>query len=360
MGWRAVPESPTTIKLCELIEDTTPTALWPLVTQCGVDGVVAIMNGAEQQGRWLNADGVTQPEAQSGPAPWSRRGLHAMIERFAARELTVAVIEDTPPMDAIRLGQPDSPRQLEQVHEQITAMGELGIPVLCYNWMAIGSWARTDVAVPTRGGALTTGFRRADSEALGALTVPAGLDHSRLWDTLHGFLDATLPVAEAAGVRLALHPDDPPLSVSRGVPRIVSSVAAYRTIIDSHPSPSNKITFCQGNWALMSDDLPATISEFLPHIGFVHFRDVQGTVEDFVETFHDQGPTDLVECMRRYVLGGYTGPMRPDHVPTLYGESNAKPGYATLGRLFAIGYLRGLIDAATAEQGRGRPDGASA
>lgn len=336
------------IQLCELLE-APPSDLWTLVDQCGVDGVVAILDGAEQQGRWLRA---AQPAAADrtttdpDPAPWSYQSLAEMVALYAEHGLRVAGIEDTPPMDAIRMGLPDAPARLAQVHEQIRAMGRLGIPLLCYNWMAASSWARTATAVPTRGGALTTGFRAADAERLPAL-LPAGtLTEETLWSTLHEFLAATLPVAEEAGVLLSLHPDDPPLPVTRGVPRIISSLDAYRTILREHPSPANRITFCQGNFRLMTTDLPATIDEFLPHIAYVHLRDVEGTAEDFTETFHDQGPTDLAECVRRYVAGGFDGPMRPDHVPTLCGEGNEKPGYATLGRLFAIGYIRGLIDAA--------------
>ncbi|MBN9609903.1 MAG: mannonate dehydratase [Actinobacteria bacterium 69-20] len=347
------------IQLCELLE-APPSDLWTLVNQCGVDGVVAILDGAEQQGRWLRAaahSGAAEPAAdRGGPAPWSYESLADMVALYARHGLRVAAIEDTPPMDAIRMGLPDAPTRLAQVHEQIRAMGRLGIPVLCYNWMAASSWARTDTAIPTRGGALTTGFKSADAEQLPALLPPGALTEETLWSTLHEFLAATLPVAEEAGVMLSLHPDDPPLPSTRGVPRIVRSLDAYRTIMRDHPSPANRITFCQGNFRLMTSDLPATIDEFLPHIAFVHLRDVEGTVEDFTETFHDQGPTDLAECVRRYVAGGFSGPMRPDHVPTLCGESNAKPGYATLGRLFAVGYVRGLIDAAVSIDQEGRKE----
>ena len=92
----------------------------------------------------------------------------------------------------------------------------------------------------------------------------------------------------------------------------------------------------------MTDDLESAIKEFLPNIAFVHFRDVMGTAEDFYETFHDAGPTDLADCMNLYVKYGFSGPMRPDHVQAFYGETNNRPGYETLGRLFALGYIRGL------------------
>jgi mannonate dehydratase len=133
----------------------------------------------------------------------------------------------------------------------------------------------------------------------------------------------------------------------------MSSVASYRRMLELVPSENNGITFCQGNFALMREvidgetDLPTLIREFgTERIPFVHFRDVKGTVQNFRETFHDAGQTDLPECMRAYREIGFTGPMRPDHVPTMAGESNQRPGYETLGRLFAIGYIRGLEQAA--------------
>jgi mannonate dehydratase len=330
------------IRLSELLEPQ-PTTLWALVKQCGVDDAVALMEGAEQQSRWLRGDATNRGLVRGGTAtPWSLEGLSELQQRFAAHGLNVIAIEDTPPMDDIRIGGPKAEEQTHQVHEQIRAMGALGINVLCYNWMAFTSWARTDVAIPARGGALTTGFDLAAATSQPALTSDPTITPERLWSALDRFLDITLPVAEKAGVKLALHPDDPPLQAMRGVPRIINSPAAYQRLLDEHPSASNCITFCQGNWGLMTDDLPATITRFLPHIAFVHFRDVRGDVTNFVETFHDNGPTDLAECMRLYVEGGFDGPMRPDHVPTLAGEANDRPGYATLGRLFALGYIRGL------------------
>jgi mannonate dehydratase len=145
-----------------------------------------------------------------------------------------------------------------------------------------------------------------------------------------------------------LHPDDPPLSPVRGIGRIITSLAAYDRVFALQPSPVNGMTMCQGNVALMTDDLPAAIRHFgaAGRIHFVHFRDVRGTPESFVETFHDDGPTDMLACLRAYAEIGFDGVLRPDHVPTLYGEPNDKPGYATLGRLFAIGYIAGLREAA--------------
>jgi D-mannonate dehydratase len=111
-----------------------------------------------------------------------------------------------------------------------------------------------------------------------------------------------VPVAEKAGVKLAMHPDDPPLSPIRGVGRIMRSIDNYQRLVDLVPSPVNGITLCQGNFTLMTSDLPSVIRKFgaQKKIFFVHFRDVRGTVEKFEETWHDAGQTDLLACMRAY------------------------------------------------------------
>ena len=138
----------------------------------------------------------------------------------------------------------------------------------------------------------------------------------------------------------------------RGLGRIMRSVEAFQRVLDLVPSDCNGITLCQGNFALMTDDLPGTIRHFggLGKINFIHFRDVRGTPERFVETFHDDGPTDMLACLEAYADVGFEGVLRPDHVPTLHGEANDRPGYASLGRLFAVGYIAGLREAVYARR----------
>ena len=187
-------------------------------------------------------------------------------------------------------------------------MGRLGISTWCYNWVASLGWVRTQMALPGRGGALVAGYDHAlldhDEPPLhGRIGADA------LWENLFWFLERVLPVAEEAGVRLALHPDDPPVGEVRGIARIVHAVDALRAGLRALPSPANAMTFCQGNLALTSDDLPAEIRRFggEDRIAFVHFRDVRGTPERFVETFHDDGQTDMLACMRAYHEVGYAG-----------------------------------------------------
>ncbi|MFW5751562.1 MAG: mannonate dehydratase, partial [Planctomycetota bacterium] len=161
------------------------------------------------------------------------------------------------------------------------------------------------------------------------------------------FLHAVLPAAERAGVRLGLHPDDPPVSPLRGVPRILRSGGAMERALSLSASPSHGLTFCQGTFVAMGED-PAELARRFAERGrivLVHFRDVRATADGFCETFHDNGPTDMAAMLRLYRDLGPDVPIRVDHVPTLAGEANAEPGYASLGRLFALGYLKGLCEA---------------
>jgi mannonate dehydratase len=124
----------------------------------------------------------------------------------------------------------------------------------------------------------------------------------------------------------------------------MNSVENFERLMRLAPSPQNAICFCQGTFASMGVDIPATIRRLGPHIQYVHFRDVSGTRDDFVETFHDNGPTDMAAAMRAYRGISFNGPIRPDHVPQFVGEPG-EPGYTMLGRLFAYGYIRGLMHA---------------
>jgi mannonate dehydratase len=146
-----------------------------------------------------------------------------------------------------------------------------------------------------------------------------------------------------------MHPDDPPLSPIRGVGRIMRSVDNYQRLLDIVPSPMNTITMCQGNFTLMTDDLPSVIRKFAKKISFVHFRDVKGVPTKYEETWHDAGKTDMLACMRAYRDIGFDGVLRPDHVPTVEGDSNEHAGYSSFGRLYAIGYIRGLQQAVYAQ-----------
>lgn len=342
------------IKFAELLPPY-PTKLWQLMKQVGVtDAVTVLPYDPPDENRniphsWERSHGkldlLEAPRQANGSYPWDLERLRAIQQQFAANGLRLSVIESSPPMEKVRLGLPGRDEEVEQICQMLSAMGQLGIPVWCYNFLAVASWGRTALALPTRGGALVTAFNQAEVPAL-ALPAGVNLTHAQLWDNLSYFLKRVVPAAETAGVTLALHPDDPPVPWLGDVPRIITTVAAFDRVLALAPSPANAITFCQGNFALMTDDLPGVIEHFGSQgkIAFIHFRNVRGTPECFEESFHDDGQIDMLACLRAYEAVGFEGVLRPDHVPTLAGETNDSPGYETLGRLFALGYLRGLVE----------------
>lgn len=270
----------------------------------------------------------------------------ARIESFGLR---VSVVEGYLPIEDIKLGGPRRDAEIEQMKTLVRNMGRAGIGLLCYNFIAGGDWARTSVDEKGRGGALVTGF---DLSALpGASSSTADLPSAdRLWENLAFFLERILPVAEECGVTLAMHPDDPPISNFQGYPRIMNSVESFERLLGLSSRPANGICFCQGTFAEMGVDIASTIRRLGSHIRYVHFRDIRGTSSRFVETFHDEGQTDMVAAMRAYRDIGFEGAIRPDHVPQLSGEEEGEAGYTTLGRLFAVGYMRGLMQAVGAAE----------
>jgi mannonate dehydratase len=301
-----------------------------LAAQCGVTDIVA---------RYM------------GPSLDELSAVKNRIEQFGLR---LSVVEGYLPIENIKIGRDDG-SEMESMTSLVRNMGQLGVEILCYNFMAGTDWVRTRLDAPERGGAKVTAFDLKEAERavrLGHDGAPSNdapnldlIAADALWNGLETFLQELVPVAERAGVVLAMHPDDPPLKQFLGKARIMNNVEGFERLVELVPSPSNKICFCQGTFAEMGVDVPATIRRLGKHIRYVHFRDVRGTAESFAETFHDNGQTDMVAAMRAYRDIGFTGPMRPDHVPQLIGEDDGEPGYTMKGRLFAFGYMRGLMQA---------------
>jgi len=221
---------------------------------------------------------------------------------------------------------------------------------------------RTSYEIPIRGKALCSCFKWSDFDD-SQRTADGETTPEQMWANLEYFLKAVIPVAEESGVYLALHPDDPPIPKMRGLSRIMNNVSDIDRLLKTYPSKHNGITFCQGTFSEMGVDIPKTIKHFGDRIHFVHFRDVIGDAHDFVETFQDEGQTNMLEAMRAYRDIGFKGPIRPDHVPLLSGEeghttgdkakgyfSGKASGYTMMGRLFAVGYMRGLIEAVLDEK----------
>jgi mannonate dehydratase len=281
--------------------------------------------------------------------------LRREVDRLRALGLKLTILEGAVPIDRIVLGKEGRESQLEEVKRSIDAMGRLGVEVLCYNFMpaVLGGEmvVRTGYDVPARGGAETSMFRLAD---VTADTVPhkeKTISIEKMWDNLEYFLRAVIPAAELAGVKLAMHPDDPPLSPICGLNRIMSSVGAFDRLLSLSSSPVNGITLCQGCFLEMGADLPTTIRRFKDRIHFVHFRDVAGTTAEFVETFPDDGPTDFISVFETFKEIGCDAPVRVDHVPRLAVERGPNDGYGFIGHAYATGYLKGLLDSVFGKPG---------
>jgi len=287
---------------------------------------------------------------------YNMHGMPMDLESLAETQRTVeraglnlSVIEGGPPIDRIVLAKEGRDQQIEEYKRALLHMGKLGIRVLCYNFMPqVGDMAmvvRTNFRHAERGGAWTSRFRLSD---VTDKTVPHQefpTSDEQMWDNLEYFLRQVVPIAEAAEVKLAMHPDDPPLSPLCGLARIVRSVENFDRLLSIVDSPVNGLTLCQGCFAEMGCHLPDVIRHFAGRIHFVHFRDVAGTPHDFYETFPDNGPRDMLEVLRTYRSVGYQGFARVDHVPLLATESGNYDGYGMHGHIFAIGYWRGLLQA---------------
>lgn len=315
-----------------------PDVLWSLTLQMGIRHCVV----------------KTDPQWTRLPRPSDINTLRTIQRELAEAGVTLIGLEGDPfDMTRIKLGLPGRDEDIADYQAMLRNMGELGLRLLCYNFMAGIGWHRSNAGVPGRGGALVS---QLDIAAMPAgLTEHGEVSSERVWENYVYFLRAILPVAEKAGIRLGAHPDDPPLPSLRGVGRIFHSPLQFQRVLDLSVSPNHGMTFCQANWKLMSGlDSDAAQRQLMGNasrytgtgrVHFVHLRDVVGSAQCFTETFHDEGPTDMPAMLRLYHEAGFRGPVRCDHVPTMAGEPNDQPGYGKLGRLFANGYLLGLMDA---------------
>ncbi|HLN54657.1 MAG TPA: mannonate dehydratase [Bacteroidales bacterium] len=279
--------------------------------------------------------------------PWEYETIAAYKNAWEKAGLHLEVIEGPPSLgEKTKLGLDGRDEEIGNFIKLMKNLSKAGIRVICYNWMPVISWARTTNDRAGRGGALVTAF---DYENIkdNSLTQYGEVSKETLWKNLEYFLKAVVPEAKKSGIMLAMHPDDPQVDSIRGISRIMTTSNAFRRMHEIYPVENNGITMCQGNFSLMGEDIPTLVREFGKKgiIHFVHFRNVRGSKMNFVETFHDEGQIDMYEAMKAYIETGFKGPLRPDHVPTMAGDSNENPGYSALGSLYAAGYIRGLIEA---------------
>lgn len=267
-----------------------------------------------------------------------------VYQRFEKFGIQPIVIEPMPNNlhDHIKIGDGERDACIEKVIQMFPIMKELGIPTICFNFMAHIGWYRTTAVFPERGGALATGFKMEDFKPIQGVSI----SEEALWENYAYFLRAVLPHAEKHGIYLGLHPDDPPVAKLGDISRIMTSFDAIHRAVHLVESPNLGVTMCQACYAEMGEDVETVIRTFAEEnkIFFIHFRDIAGNRYDFHEIFHDNGQTDMARMLKLYRDLGLNVPIRVDHVPTMAGETTETPGYAAVGRLYAIGYLKGLLE----------------
>jgi len=310
-------------------------------------------------------------------APWSHERVQRLAESVDDAGLRLSVIESIPVHEDIKLGRPTRDRLIDNYVESIRSMGEAGIRVLCYNFMPVFDWMRTDLSMPLPDGSTALAY---DDQRLAALDLSRGtgdlpgwatayeagelrallaayrdVDDERMWEHLAYFLERVVPVAEASGVRMALHPDDPPWPIF-GLPRIITGGAALERLVSLVDSPANGITFCTGSLGSRPDnDLPALAQRFasLDRIHFAHCRNVRITgPKRFHEVPHPSrfGDVDMAGVLGALRDAGFAGPMRPDHGRMIWGEIG-RPGYGLYDRALGAMYLQGMWEGLAAGAG---------
>jgi mannonate dehydratase len=286
---------------------------------------------------------------------WTVEQLQTLRLNVEASGLTLEAIENFDPAHwyDVLLDGPQRPLHIENVKTIIRRLGEAGIPIMGYNFSIAGVAGRTK-GTYARGDAPSVGMEGPYDTPMpkgmvwnmvvdpGALKRPPiaepAATHEQLWSRLQRFLDEVLPVAEKAGVRLALHPDDPPMPTIRGQPRLVYQPRMYQRVIDMNPSPANALEFCVGSLAEMTE---GNIYDVVDHyssqhrIGYLHLRNVRDKVPHYKETFIDDGEIDVLRVLAILRRNGFEGVIIPDHAPQM---SCAAPWHA--GMAFALGYLR--------------------
>jgi len=286
---------------------------------------------------------------------WTLDELVTLKREINAADLTLEAIENFDPAHwyDVLLGGPRRGEHLENCKTIIRRVGEAGIPVFGYNFSIAGVCGR--VSGPfARGGATSVGmdgpldtpmprgmaWNMIVDEHAATGTVPAATS-DELWQRLEVFLDAVLPVAEAAGVTLAAHPDDPPLATLRGQPRLVYQPALYQRLLDLRPSPANALEFCIGTLAEMADgDVYQATDQYSAQgkLAYVHFRNVAGKAPHYRETFVDDGDVDMLRILGILKRNNYNGVIIPDHTPQM---TCAAPWHA--GMAYALGYMQAAL-----------------
>jgi mannonate dehydratase len=290
--------------------------------------------------------------------PWTEADLRDIKRHIEANGLVWEAIENFDPShwSDILLDGPNKRAQMETIKRTIQVIGRVGIPIMGYNFSLAGVWGWTK-GPWGRGGAKALVY---DESKIDPQTpIPNGMvwnmvydpdapsgqvrrvESDELWQRYEWFLSEILPVAEEAGVKMALHPDDPPADMLRNTARLVNQPSKYQRVLDLSPSPANNLEFCLGSLQEMREgDVYESIAHYgkLGKIAYVHFRNVQGKVPYYQEVFVDEGDLDMLRAIEVLKSVGYDGVIIPDHTPEM---SCAAPWHA--GMAYALGYIRAAI-----------------
>ena len=290
--------------------------------------------------------------------------LKALCEQA---ELEMEVIESVPVHEDIKLGKPSRDRLIANYAETIRNLGKFGVKCICYNFMPVFDWFRTDLHYVQKNGAVCLAYKQADFEKLdkhnlrlpgwdesytpeelgGLLKEYENISHEQLFENLVYFLNGIMPACDETGINMAIHPDDPPWDIF-GLPRIVTGAESYEKMINAVPNIHNGFTFCTGSLgAGRFNDLPKMAEKYEKRIYFAHLRQLKFVNEtDFYENGHQtkDGNVDIYAIVKALEENGFTGYVRPDHGRNIWGEEG-KPGYGLYDRALGAAYLSGLFEA---------------
>lgn len=307
---------------------------------------------------------------------WTLDDIMKMKSEIEKAGLTMECIESVNVHEDIKIGLPTRDKYIENYKTSIRNLAKAGVKVICYNFMPVFDWTRTDLAMDMGDGATCLSydgvqiegkspeqmFKDIDDNSNG-YAMPGwetermpeikelfekykGVTSDDLWNNLKYFLDAIMPVCEECDVKMAIHPDDPPWDIF-GLPRIIKDRESLKKLLEIVPSKYNGLTFCTGSLGASSkNDLPSMIREFGDRIYFAHLRNVKVVDNHFNETAHESntGSLDMYEIVKALQDVGFDGYIRPDHGRMIWGEV-ARPGYGLYDRALGVAYLNGLWEA---------------
>ena len=278
-----------------------------------------------------------------GESRWEYADLLDLRQRCNDAGLRLNAIENVPIKFYVKamLGLPGRDEQIDNMQQTIRNLGRAGIPIFGYHFMPNGVW-RTSTTARARGDAQTTAFDYALAKDA-PLSFDREYSEDEMWQNYAYYMNAILPVAEEAGVKLALHPDDPPVPTLGGVARLMRNFEGFKRALEIADSPNHGLDFCVGSWSEMSPEECLTGLRYFGERGkilYVHFRDVLGTVPAFREAFIGEGNLNMFQVMKTLKELNFKGFLIDDHVPRMVGDS----GWVSLSRAFANGQMVTMLE----------------